>query len=88
MSADTLKRAQALKSVAPPGTGKQRATIHIPVDLLDKMRDAVYSIPGLTMSNLVDEAVRKHLVELEKKQKGGVIPKRVAENKGGRPVKM
>lgn len=69
------------------GSGKKvRATFHLPDELVDRLRDAVYWTPGLTLAGLAEEALTQRLAELEA-DRGEPFPKRKGELKGGRPVK-
>ena len=62
---------------------KIRATFHLPVELFDRARDAVYWTPGLTLASLCEAGLRN----LERKR-GETFPKRASELKAGRPVKL
>jgi hypothetical protein len=65
---------------------KERLTIHLPVDLINEVKDAVYWTPGLTLAGLGDEAFRA-IVERMKAERGGPFPPRREELRGGRPLK-
>jgi hypothetical protein len=65
-------------------SGKQRVTITMPPDLLDRLRNAVYWTPHLTLAGFIEAAVDGRLNELEK-QNGEPFPTRMEELKGGRP---
>ncbi len=65
---------------------KERTTFHLPVDLMDRVRNAVYWTPGLTLAGMAEEALGKAIGALEKKQ-GGPFPPRPEELRGGRPIK-
>jgi len=70
---------------APP---KERLTVHVPVDLIDRVKNAVYWTPGVTLAGLSEEGLIKAVQRLEKKHNDGKpFPKREAELKGGRPLK-
>lgn len=64
---------------------KERLTIHLPVDLIDRIKNAVYWTPGLTLAGLAEEAFSKALEQMEKKR-GEPYPPRQSELKGGRPL--
>ena len=66
---------------------KIRATFHLPVELFDRARDAVYWTPGLTLASLCEAGLRSEIVNLERKR-GETFPKRASELKAGRPVKL
>lgn len=85
----------ALKKTAPKeveltakevGSIKQRVTIHLPVDLIDKVKNAVYWEPGLTLTEFAQQALTKELKRWEKEW-GEQYPQRKARLKGGRPLK-
>ena len=65
---------------------KIRATFHLPMELFDQARDAVYWTPGLTLSSLCEDGLRSEIVNLERKR-GEAFPKRAGDLKAGRPVK-
>jgi len=65
---------------------KERLTVHIPVDLIDRVKNAVYWTPGLTLARLAETAFGKEIEELEK-EKGEPFPPRREELRGGRPLK-
>jgi hypothetical protein len=65
-------------------TRKRRLTITLPQDLLDRMRNAVYWTPRLTVAKMVEDAVAVKLLEMEHAN-GRAYPKRPRELKPGRP---
>jgi len=67
---------------------KERLTVHVPVDLIDRVKNAVYWTPGVTLAGLSEEGLLKAVQRLEKKHnQGKPFAKRKAELKGGRPLK-
>jgi post-segregation antitoxin (ccd killing protein) len=64
---------------------KQRLTIQLSGDLLDRAKNAVYWTPGLTLAALAEEGL-KRVVERIEKQRGSSFPHRKEELKGGRPI--
>ncbi len=68
-------------------TRKRGLTITLPQDLLDRMRNAVYWTPCLTVAKLVEDAVAAKLVEMEHAN-GRAYPKRPRELKPGRPSRQ
>ena len=76
------RKAKARKAKAR----KIRATFHLPMELFDRARDAVYWTPGLTLSSLCEDGLRSEIVNLERKR-GEAFPKRAGDLKAGRPVK-
>jgi hypothetical protein len=65
---------------------KQRLTIHVSAKLIDRIKNAVYYTPGLTMSDFADTAFDKAISLLEERN-GGPFQQRTQELKGGRPIK-
>ena len=61
-------------------------TFHLPVDVIERAKNAVYWTPGLTLADLAARALTRALDEIERKR-GNSFPKRREELKGGRPVK-
>ena len=76
----------AAKPEAPARTEKERLTVHVPVELINRLKNAVYWTPGLTLAGLAEEAFDRALEGLEKDQ-GGPFPQRDQELRGGRPLK-
>lgn len=70
----------------PARVTKERLTVHLPVDLIDRVKNAVYWTPGLTLAGLSEDALRKAVDRLEK-ERGEPYPARRSELKGGRPLK-
>jgi hypothetical protein len=65
---------------------KQRITIHLPIDLIERIKNVVYWEPGLTLTALAQEAFEKVVDNLEK-QRGESYPTRKERSlKGGRPL--
>lgn len=65
---------------------KQRVTIHLSTDLINRVKDAVYWEPGLTLTSFAQQALSKALDKLEKKR-GQKYPARKDHNlRGGRPL--
>jgi hypothetical protein len=64
---------------------KERLTVHLPVDLIDRVKNAVYWTPGLTLAGLAEEAFTAAVERLER-ERGEPFPPRKTELKGGRPL--
>lgn len=64
---------------------RQRFTVHLPADLVERLRRAVYYSPGLTLSDLAAEALADAVDRLEK-QRGEVFPATRGSIRG-RPVR-
>jgi len=79
---------------------KQRLTIQISEDVIERAKNAVYWTRGLTLAQLAEDAIEKAVRALEKnsvvyddktgqplKEKGDEFPKRLEGLTTGRPVK-
>ncbi len=65
---------------------KQRITLHISTDLVDRIKNAVYWEPGLTVAGFAEEAFTGAMDVLEK-ERGEPFPQRKHHRlRGGRPV--
>lgn len=65
---------------------KQRITVQISEEVIERVKNAVYWTPGLTLASLAEEAFAKAVDQLEKERKEE-FPKRNEELKTGRPIK-
>jgi hypothetical protein len=65
---------------------KERMTMHIPESLAERIRNAVYWTPGLTISDVATKGLNRIMDELEE-ENGGEFPDREQELSGGRPLK-
>lgn len=65
---------------------KERLTIHLPVSLIDRVKNTVYWTPGLTLAGLAERALEQAVNELEAENGQPFKPRR-EELKGGRPLK-
>ncbi len=65
---------------------KERLTVHVPAELSDRAKNAVYWTPGLTLARLAERALTAE-VEMLEAERGGSFPERAEELRGGRPVK-
>lgn len=71
---------------ATPRAGrKARYTLHLPVDLMDRAKNASYWTPGLTLAALAEAGIRAELERLEKAH-GKRFKERERELVGGRPL--
>ncbi len=73
-------------TTSPARVVKERLTVHLPVDLIERVKNAVYWTPGLTLAGLAEEALTAVVERLER-ERGGPFPPRQSELKGGRPLK-
>jgi hypothetical protein len=65
---------------------KTVVTIHIPIDTVERIRDAVYWTPGLTLASLAEQALEEMVARMEE-ERGEPFPPRAGKIKTGRPVK-
>ncbi len=63
---------------------RQRMTVSLPIDLLERMRDAAYWTSGTTMAGLISSALEDLLNHLES-QNGRPFSPRLQNLKPGRP---
>lgn len=61
-----------------------RLTVNLPSHLVEKMRDAVYWTPGLTLAWMIGRAVQASLADLETIHQGP-FPRRLKPLRAGRP---
>lgn len=66
------------------GATKDRFTLHLPVELMERAKNAAYWTPGLTLAGLAEAGIRAELERLEKKH--GHFKARERELVGGRPL--
>jgi hypothetical protein len=70
---------------------KVRATLYLPVNVLDEARNAAVHLAGnpvrLTLTRLVEDALRRELARLKDLHHAGKdFPPRDGDLKGGRPI--
>lgn len=64
---------------------KSSFTVHLREELIERVKNAVYWTPGLTLSGLTEAMLEQAMAELERKN-GGPFPQRGGNLKPGRPV--
>ena len=64
---------------------KQRITVQISEDVIERVKNAVYWTPGLTLASLAENAFLEAVNALEE-EKGSSFAKRKEELKTGRPI--
>jgi predicted DNA binding CopG/RHH family protein len=77
---------QQAPKIRQKSSKKQRITVQISEDVIERLKNAVYWTPGLTLASLAEEAFAKVVDALEDKRKAP-FPKRQEELKTGRPIK-
>jgi len=76
----------AMKAKMPPTGPKVRLTILLSSSLVERVKDVVYWTPGLTLSDMAEEAFTAAIQEREKGRKKQFPPRR-GKLKAGRPIK-
>lgn len=79
--ADLRERGNAASSAV-----KERLTVHVTAELSNRVKDAVYWTPGLTLARLAERALSAEMERLEA-ERGEPFPARAEELRGGRPMK-
>jgi hypothetical protein len=69
----------------PHGKKKQKVTLIMDADLVERLKNAVYWSPGLSLSGVLEEAAEKMISQLEKKN-GKPFQERNGELKKGRKL--
>ena len=64
---------------------KKRITVQISEDIIERIKNATYWTPGLTLSYLVEKALDREVNQMES-DRGSSFEKRRAELKTGRPI--
>lgn len=65
---------------------KQRITLHISQDIIERFKNTVFWQPGLTLASFAEYALNEALTKVEK-ERGAPFPQRVNPLKSGRPIK-
>jgi len=77
---------EAIQQKKPKQQKKQRITVQISEDVIERIKNAVYWTPGLTLASLAEEAFSKAVDVLEE-GRDAPFSKRKEELKTGRPIK-
>lgn len=81
------KKTEAKFNHSVSKSSKERITLHISTDLLEKMKNAVYYEPGLTLAGFAEEALAVALEKLEKKRGEPYPERKIVKLRPGRPLK-
>ena len=65
---------------------KQRVTVQISSEVMNRLKNAVYWTPGITISSSIESAIEDKLCALEKAN-NGQFEQRPEELKAGRPIR-
>lgn len=79
---ETTEQLPSKKTSSQP---KQRITVQISEDVIERIKNAVYWTPGLTLAALAEEAFSK-IVDALENDREAPFPKRKEELKTGRPL--
>jgi len=70
-----------------PASGRrQKLTIHLDADLVNRVKNAAYWNPRLTIARIAEQGIRAAMEKVEK-ENGGPYLQRESELIGGRPIK-
>ena len=69
-----------------PKAGKQKLTVHVSFELADRVKNAAYWNPRLTIAAIAEQGIRQAIEKFER-ERGGKYPPREGELIGGRPIK-
>ncbi len=64
---------------------KEKLTVHLTHDLIERVKNAAYWNPRLTIASIAELGVR-YAIEQVERENGGAYPPRESELKGGRPI--
>lgn len=84
-SVAVIEEEQQSPKIRQKSSRKQRITVQISEDVIERIKNAVYWTPGLTLASLAEEAFAKVVDALEEKREAP-FPKRKEELKTGRPI--
>ncbi|MFO0937497.1 MAG: hypothetical protein U0798_13385 [Gemmataceae bacterium] len=66
--------------------GKQKLTVHLESELAERVKNAAYWNPRLTIARIAEQGI-KNAIEKFEREHGGKYPPREGELIGGRPIK-
>lgn len=69
-----------------PLAGRHKLTVHLDADVVNRVKNAAYWNPRLTIARIAERGIRLALREVEK-ENGGAYPQRDGDLVGGRPIK-
>ena len=67
------------------GQKREKLTVHLSHDLIERVKNAAYWNPRLTIASIAELGI-KFAIEQVEKEHGGPYPARESELKGGRPI--
>ena len=83
---DRTRRPSVVAEVAVPKAGRQKLTVHLESSLADRVKNAAYWNPRLTIAGIAEQGIRSAIEKCER-ENGGKYPPREGELVGGRPIK-
>ena len=69
----------------PAPAKKEKLTVHLTHDLIERVKNAAYWNPRLTIASIAELGIALAIEQVEREH-GGPYPPREAELKGGRPI--
>ncbi len=81
-----LHRPDTAPQLEPAKAARERVTIALPADLMERARNAVYWTPGATLAGLVEDAMADVMDRVER-ENGGAFRPRSRNLKPGRRMK-
>jgi hypothetical protein len=69
-----------------PQLARHKLTVHLRPDIIERVKNAAYWNPRLTISSIAESGIIHALEEVEREH-GGPYPQRDQELRGGRPMK-
>lgn len=81
-----LERRRAARTAASSRPERERITLLLNRSLIERLRNAVYWTPGMTLARLVAESLEATITSMEA-ERGAPFPRREHELKIGRPAK-
>ena len=85
-NADRQRRTVAIVEAPPQKIGKQKLTVHLEASLAERVKNAAYWNPRLTIAGIAEQGIRLAIERFEREH-GGKYPPREGELVGGRPIK-
>ena len=85
-NADRQRRTVAAVELPSPKVGKQKLTVHLESSLAERVKNAAYWNPKLTIAGIAEQGIRL-VIERFEREHGGKYPPREGELVGGRPIK-
>ena len=85
-NADRRRRVVAIVETPLEKLGKQKLTVHLESSLADRVKNAAYWEPRLTIAGIAEQGI-KLAIERFEREHGGKYPPREGELIGGRPIK-